>query len=165
MSDLTKNKAANALVWAAFFAFWFHSLHCCRAHTSSERCVFRLTPSRSINDSTSDVCNAFHCSNRFSACDRSSLRAASRLERSKPSETPSFDRNRRVERPACASACPSTQIAPKKKFFGDFDVLSHRTLAAPFANDFRLVPASAFLTRFAATFSSPLYLRLRKLLN
>ena len=42
MGDLTKNKAANALVWAAFFAFWLHSLHCCRAHRATERCVFDL---------------------------------------------------------------------------------------------------------------------------
>lgn len=165
MSNLTKHKAANALVWAAFFAFWFHSLRCCQAHSSSERCVFELTRPRSNNDSPNQVCDKFHYVNRFSTCRRFPLCSTSRFERREPSEAPAFDRNRDAEKPTCSGACPPSRIAPGKKIFGDFDALPTRTLADIFAKDVRLVPASTYLTRLFATFSTPLYLRLSKLLN
>lgn len=165
MSDLTKNKAANALVWAAFFAFWFHSLHCLRACAASDRCVFGLTLAYSKRESTNVVCDVCHRPDHFPACGRSPLRSASRFERLEPSKAPSLGRERDLPQTACSDACPPSRVVPEKKIFGDFVALSNRTPAAIFANDVRLVPASAFLTRFAAAFSSPLYLRLRKLLN
>ncbi len=166
MSDLTKNKAANALVWAAFFAFWLHSLHCCQTHTANERCVFELTRRRPNNGSPNQNCVAFHCSEHFSGSTaRLPLRFTPRFERTVESKTPSLAPNRRSETPACANVCPPPQIVSKEKNFGDLDLFATRTLGDVSASDVRLVPASTFLTRFAATFSTPLYLLLRKLLN
>ena len=169
MSDLTKNKTANALVWAAFLAFWFHSLHCCRTHTPNERCVFDYYYKADCRD-------AFHCSQRntsrersdscvLSPCRRFPLFAPSEFKRTVAPKTPTFVPRRDVLKSRCLDACPSLRLQTEKKNFADFGAFSNRTFADASTNDLRFLSAVAFLNRFADARSTPLYLRLRKFLN
>lgn len=157
MSDLTKSKAANALVWAAFFAFWLHSLHCCRAHRANERCVFDLC--RFVDDNDSIIANddIFH-RRPFP------FFAPSRFE-STSAEAPSFVRNDRFLGSRCAVAWPSLRLPTKKEIFGDFGAPSVRAFADSTSNVVRSLSAVALLNRLIEAFSTPLYLRLRKILN
>lgn len=170
MSDLSKNKAANALVWAAFFAFWLHSLHCCRAHKASERCVFDLHCLVDYNDSIIADGDAFHCCQRrprscVRALDRSfSLFAPSRFEPTS-AEAPSFVRNNLVHGSRCAVAWPSLRLPTEKEIFGDFGASSVRAFVDSPSNVVRPLSNVALLNRLTEAFSTPLYLRLRKILN
>lgn len=170
MSDLTKNKAANALVWAAFFAFWLHSLHCCRAHAATERCVFDLRCQTNSDDSIIAESDVFHrrqrrplfCARAF--CPVFPFLAPSRSD-STFDETPSFGCDRRAEKSRCAGACPSLRLPTAKGIYVDFDAFSARAFAGSRSDDVRFLSAVAFLNRLNKAFSTPLYLRLRKILN
>lgn len=170
MSDLTKSKAANALVWAAFFAFWLHSLHCCRAHRAIERCVFDLCCLVGHNGSTISDGDVFHRRQRRSFsrarvfCRPFPFLTSPRFE-SSSAETPSLDRNFPVHKSRCAVACSSLRLPTEKEIFGDFGASSARTFADSPSNDVRSFPNVALLNRLTEAFSTPLYLRLRKILN
>lgn len=169
MSDLTKNKAANALVWAAFFAFWLHSLHCCRAHNPTERCIFDLRRLVDHNDSIIADADIFHCQRRPRFCARVLNRAfpffaPSRFE-STSAEAPAFVRNDRVLGLRCAVAWPSLRLPTVKEIFGDFGASFVRAFADSSSNDVRPLSNVALLNRLTKAFSTPLYLRLRKILN
>lgn len=170
MSDLTKNKAANALVWAAFFAFWLHSLHCCRAHKPTERCVFDLHCLVDHNDSTIADVDVFHCCQRRPrSCVRVLNRAfpffaPSRFE-STSAEAPSFVRNDRVLGSRCVVAWPSLRLPTEKEIFGDFGASSVRAFADSSSSVVPSLSSVALLNRLTEAFSTPLYLRLRKILN
>ena len=117
MSDLTKSKAANALVWAAFFAFWLHSLHCCRAHKPTERCVFDLLCPADDNEPTIVDVNVFHRRPRSCArvLDRSFPCFAPSPFESTSAEAPSFVRNGLVHGSRCAVAWPSLRLPTEKE--------------------------------------------------
>ena len=156
MSDLTKNKPASALVWAAFFAFWFHSLHCCQAceserGASDARCPF------SICDATDNACDVFHRTRHFSAPFRRGGFVALK--------TPTLDRRCDAERPICGRVCPSLRLGTEKQANVRFVPHPSRTFFAASPSDARFLSADAFSTRFADALPTPLYLRLRKLLN
>lgn len=170
MSDLTKNKAATALVWAAFFAFWLHSLHCCRTHKPTERCVFDLHCLADHNDSIIAVDDVFHYSQRrprscARVLDRSFPFFAPPRFESTSAETRSFVRNDRVRGLRCVVAWPSLRLPTEKEITGDFDAPSPRTFVDPLSNDVRSLSSVALLNRLIEAFSTPLYLRLRKILN
>ena len=167
MSDLTKSKAANALVWAAFFAFWLHSLHCCRAHKPTERCVFDLHRLLDDNDSTIADVDVFHRRPRSCArvLDRSFPCLAPSPFESTSAEAPSFVRNGLVQGSRCAVAWPSLRLPTEKEIFGDFGASSVPAFADSSSNDVRSLPNVALLNRLIEAFSTPLYLRLRKILN
>lgn len=170
MSDLTKNKAANALVWAAFFAFWLHSLHCCRAHAETERCVFDLHCQTNSDGSIIAESDVFHrrqrrplfCARAF--CPVFPYLAPSRSD-STFDETPSFGCDRRAEKSHCAGACPTLRLPTEKEIFGDFGASFVRTFADSSSSVVRSLSAVALLNRLIEAFSTPLYLRLSKLLN
>lgn len=170
MSDLTQNKAANALVWAAFFAFWLHSLHCCRAHAETERCVFDLHCLVNHNDSTITNANVFHCyQRRPRSCARALDRpfpffAPSRFE-STSAEAPSFVRNDRVLGSRCAVVWPTLRLPTEKEIFGDFGAPPVRAFADSSSSAVPSLSSVALLNRLIEAFSTPLYLRLRKILN
>ncbi len=170
MSDLTKSKAANALVWAAFFAFWLHSLHCCRAHKPTERCIFNLRRLAVHNDSIIVDADVFHYyQRRPRSCVRVLDRAfpffaPSRFE-STSAETPSFARDLPLRKLRCAVAWSSLRLPTEKEILGDFGASSARTFADSPSNDVRSLSAVALLNRLIEAFSTPLYLRLRKILN
>lgn len=170
MSDLTKSKTANALVWAAFFAFWLHSLHCCRAHKPTERCVFDLHCLVDHNDSIIVGDNVFHCYQRRSrscvrALDRSFPLFAPSLSESASAETPSLDRILPVYKSRCAVPWSTLRLPTEKEIFGDFGASPARAFADSPSNDVRPFPDVALLNRLTEAFSTPLYLRLRKMLN
>ena len=170
MGDLTKNKAANALVWAAFFAFWLHSLHCCRAHRTPERCVFDLCCLVDHNGPTISDGDVFHRRQRRSlsrarfVCRAVPFLAPSRFE-STFAETPSFDRNFPVHKSRCAVACSSLRPPTEKKNSGAFGAFFLRAFADSPPNDVRSLSNLALSNRSTEAFSTPLYLRLRKILN
>ncbi|MBQ2791171.1 MAG: hypothetical protein IJE97_16170 [Thermoguttaceae bacterium] len=170
MSDLTKNKAANALVWAAFFAFWLHSLHCCRAHKPTERCVFDLHRLVDHNDPIITDGDVFHHNQRrprscVRALDRSFPFFAPSLSESASAETPSFDRPLPVPESRCAVPRSTLRLPTEKEIFGAFGASPARAFADSPSNDVRPFSAVALLTRLTEAFSTPLYLRLRKILN
>jgi len=170
MSDLTKSKAANALVWAAFFAFWLHSLHCCRTHKPTERCVFDLCRLVDHNDSAIAGGDVFHRRQRrpFSRARffcRSSLFLTPPRFESTSAEAPSFDRNDRVHGSRCAVAWSPLRLPTEKEIFGDFGASSVRAFADSSSNVVPSLSSVALLNRLTEAFSTPLYLRLRKLLN
>ena len=170
MSDLSKSKAANALVWAAFFAFWLHSLHCCRAHQPTKRCVFDSHCLVDYNDSTIADGDVFHRRQRRPISSarvfcRSSLFLTPPRFESSFAETPSFDRNLPVHKSRCAVAWSSLRLPTEKEIFGDFGASSARAVADSSSNDVRPLPNVALLNRLIEALSTPLYLRLRKILN
>ncbi|MBQ9799583.1 MAG: hypothetical protein IJO40_06540 [Thermoguttaceae bacterium] len=168
MSDLTKSKAANALVWAAFFAFWLHSLHCCRAHKPTERCVFGLC--RLVDRDGSTIDDVFprrqrrplSCVRAF--CRPFPLLASPRFE-STSAEAPSFVRNARVQRSRCAVAWPSLRLPTEKEISGDFGASFARTFADISSGAVCSLSSVALSNRLIEACSTPLYLRLRKILN
>ncbi len=170
MSDLTKSKAANALVWAAFFAFWLHSLHCCRTHKPTERCVFDLCRLVDHNDSAIAGGDVFHRRQRrpFSRarffCRSSLFLTPPRFEPTS-AEAPSFVRNDRVHGSRCAVAWSPLRLPTEKEIFGDFGASSVRAFADSSSNVVPSLSSVALLNRLTEAFSTPLYLRLRKLLN
>ncbi|MBP3531072.1 MAG: hypothetical protein J6K25_07815 [Thermoguttaceae bacterium] len=170
MSDLTKSKAANALVWAAFFAFWLHSLHCCRTHRATERCAFDLCCLADHNGPTISGGDVFHRRQRRPISSarvfcRSSLFLTPPRFESSFAETPSFDRNLPVHKSRCAVAWSPLRLPTEKEIFGDFGASSVPAFADSSSNDVRSLPNVALLNRLIEAFSTPLYLRLRKILN
>ncbi|MBR2003024.1 MAG: hypothetical protein IJ991_02440 [Thermoguttaceae bacterium] len=170
MSDLSKNKAANALVWAAFFAFWLHSLHCCRAHKPTERCVFDLHCLVDHNNSIIADGNVFHHYQRrprscVRALDRSFPLFAPSLSGSASAETPSLERILPVPKSRCAVPWSTLRLPTEKEIFGDFGASSARAFADSPSNDVCPLPNVALLSRLFEAFSTPLYLRLRKILD
>ncbi|MBP3556998.1 MAG: hypothetical protein J6K20_04760 [Thermoguttaceae bacterium] len=170
MSDLSKSKAANALVWAAFFAFWLHSLHCCRAHQPTERCVFDSHCLVDYNDSTIADDDVFHRRQRRPISSarvfcRSSLFLTPPRFESSFAETPSFDRNLPVHKSRCAVAWSSLRLPTEKEIFGDFGAPSVRAFVDSSSGAVCSLSFVALLNRLNEAFSTPLYLRLRKILN
>jgi hypothetical protein len=146
MSDLTKNRTANVLVWAAFIAFCLHSLHCCQARANDR--AFDAPRVLSHLRAKIDACDHFQSLRRYSVAPRS----------------PSFA-SRDVQKPISAGACPISRLQTEKKGLVRFHPLSNRTFATASTEDARFASADAFSTRFVDARLTPLYLRLRKLLN